>query len=127
MLKNAPLTPQSPLNVPLSDTDSEELRDDSADEFDELYDDESVVSNKIGQGVFDFNPMDLAADLTKEWSYENDNNNLNRADKCVDNDSNIVDEDISENLSTIENCNENSVSLPIALRKTCHKNLKDNK
>lgn len=101
-----------------SDTDSEEQRDDIAYESDEIND-EMVVSNNIGQGIFDFDPTDLAADLMKEWNYENDNN-LNSEDKYIDD---TVDKDISENLSTIENNNENSESLPIALRKTCRKNL----
>lgn len=102
-----------------SDTDHEESSDDSPNESDN----ESIVSNETGEGVFDFDPTDLAADLMKEWSYENDDNNLDRTDECVYNDPNTIDnEDIGENSSAIENNNENSESLPIALRKTCRNN-----
>ncbi|CAG8476722.1 29486_t:CDS:2 [Gigaspora margarita] len=59
-----------------SDTDNEGSYDVDPDEFDQFNDDELVVSNKIGQGVFDFDPADLAADLMKEWSYEDDNYSL---------------------------------------------------
>ena len=71
------------------------------------------VNNKIGQGEFDFDPTDLAADFMKEQS-----------DEIVDN--TIGEEDISDNSIIVENDNENSESLPIVLRKTCRKNLKDN-
>ena len=92
----------------------------NADEFDN---NKLVGDKEIGQGVFEFDPTDLAADLMQEWSYENDNSE----EKYVDN-SNTVDKDnVGENLSTLENDNENSEPLPIALRKTCCKNLKDNK
>ncbi|CAG8595801.1 25700_t:CDS:1, partial [Racocetra persica] len=49
---------------------------------------------------------------------------------CVDSDLDISDLDIesekdnSENSSIVENDNENLESLPIAIRKTCRKNLK---
>ncbi|CAG8827484.1 30438_t:CDS:2, partial [Gigaspora margarita] len=59
-----------------SDTDSEGSYDVDPNEFDQFNNDKLVVSNKIGQGVFDFDPADLAADLMKEWSYEDDNYSL---------------------------------------------------
>ncbi|CAG8820670.1 26947_t:CDS:1 [Gigaspora margarita] len=46
-----------------SDTDSEELQSDRSNEFNE---NKIVVNNKIGQGVFDFDPADLVADFIKE-------------------------------------------------------------
>ncbi|CAG8645670.1 23444_t:CDS:2 [Cetraspora pellucida] len=104
------------------DTDSEESPDGSTNNSDNS-DNESVVSNKTGQGVFDFDPMNLATDLMQEWSYENDNNSLDRADNCANNNPNAIDkEDVNENSSTVDNDNENSESLPIALRKTCRNN-----
>lgn len=93
-----------------SDADSEESQSDRSDEFNE---DEMDVNNKIGQGEFDFDPTDLAADFMKEWS-----------DEIVDN--TIGEEDIGDYSIIVENDNENLESLPIALRKTCRKNLKDN-
>ena len=59
----------------------------------------------------------------KEWSYENDYNSLDRADECANNDPTTIDkEDIDENLSAVENGNENLESLPIALRKAGRNN-----
>ncbi|CAG8693035.1 12410_t:CDS:2 [Gigaspora margarita] len=51
------------------DTNSEELQD-IDDEFGESSDNESVVSNKVGRGVFNFNPTNLAAELMREWHHE---------------------------------------------------------
>ncbi|CAG8708316.1 5585_t:CDS:2, partial [Gigaspora rosea] len=56
-----------------SDIDSEESQSDRSDEFNE---DEMDVNNKIGQGEFDFDPTDLAADFMKEWSDERVDNTI---------------------------------------------------
>ncbi|CAG8630751.1 4032_t:CDS:2, partial [Scutellospora calospora] len=78
---------------------------------DKMFQDGESDANR--QGIYDFDPTDLVANLIEEWSYENNNNSL---DKYVNSDSNAVDEeDISENLDNIENENENSESLLIAL------------
>ncbi|CAG8717872.1 22475_t:CDS:2 [Gigaspora margarita] len=45
-----------------SNSDSEEFQDYDADEFNEL-DYNELISNKTGQGVFDFDPAELAANL----------------------------------------------------------------
>ncbi|CAG8787060.1 14979_t:CDS:1, partial [Racocetra persica] len=90
------------------DTDSKELQNTDDD-------DESMVGNKVGQGIFDFDSTDLAADLIREWGYDNEDNGLSRTDQCINNNSNTVDEeDASKNLS-VENDSINLESLLIAL------------
>ena len=81
----------------------------------------------------------MAANLVREWDYENndlniDNIDLNTIDNIdsntIDNiDSNTIDENnandnITRDSSIIENENEALESLPIALRKTCRQILK---
>ncbi|CAG8551708.1 25413_t:CDS:1, partial [Gigaspora rosea] len=46
-------------------TDSEELQSDNANEFDN---NKLVGDKEIGQGVFKFDPTDLAADLMQEYA-----------------------------------------------------------
>ncbi|CAG8788168.1 17244_t:CDS:2, partial [Cetraspora pellucida] len=94
-----------------SDIDNKELQSDSNDELDECNDEDFDVS-KIGQDSYE---------NIDECSYENNDNNLNRIDKCVDSDLDISDLDIesekdnSENSIIIENDNKNLESLPIAI------------
>ncbi|CAG8595490.1 4716_t:CDS:1, partial [Scutellospora calospora] len=66
--------------------------------FDEFDYDELAVDNRTGQGVFDFDPTDLA----KGWSYENNDSVDNVYDDLDD-----MYEDISDDLSVIESENEN--------------------
>ena len=113
-----------------SDSDNEEFQD-YEDEFDE-FDYDELSGNKMGQGVFDFDPTELAANLVREWDYENNDLNIDNIDSTntINNiDSNTIDENnasdnISRDSSIIENENEALESLPIALRKTCRQILK---
>ncbi|CAG8847447.1 22540_t:CDS:2, partial [Racocetra persica] len=85
----------------------------------EHFDIENIVylSDEIFQdGEYDTD--NLAADLIREWGYDNEDNGLSRTDQYINNNSNTVDEeDASENLS-VKNDSINLEPLPIALRKT---------
>ncbi|CAG8717894.1 9647_t:CDS:2, partial [Cetraspora pellucida] len=113
-----------------SDSDNEVFQD-YKDEFDELDYDE-LSGNKMGQGVFDFDPTELAANLVREWDYENNDLNIDNIDSTntINNiESNTIDknnasDNISRDSSIIENKNEALESLPIVLRKTCCQILK---
>ncbi|CAG8438666.1 2312_t:CDS:2 [Scutellospora calospora] len=54
----------------IKDSEIEKVDDNSyvnyAEEFDKIKYDKLLIGNTVRQGVFDFNPTELAADLVKE-------------------------------------------------------------
>ncbi|CAG8820904.1 9265_t:CDS:2, partial [Racocetra persica] len=100
-----------------NESDSNSESSDDAENVDEIEHDESMTSDTIGRGVFDFDPTKLATDLVKEWNYESSkdiNDSINSIDK--------MNEEISESLNNTGSESSVLENLPIALRKTCRQN-----
>ncbi|CAG8783319.1 10838_t:CDS:2, partial [Gigaspora rosea] len=100
-----------------SDSESEGSQISSNEENYE-YDDEPMISNNEGQGVFDFDPTDLVTDLVNVWENSDTENieDMLNMEMCMDDNlDDILDEDGERDIDSDPEAN--SENLPIALRK----------